>query len=111
MTTIPDKVVKYFALRTATPLSEATSIFSKLDAFLTNASEAKQVPSMEIDEAWHTFILHTREYAEYCISRFGRFIHHVPNDPALLPNNSQSCTSCSSSCSMGFDQKSKSLRS
>jgi hypothetical protein len=31
-----------------------------------------------IDAMWHTFVLFTREYAEYCDEVFGRFIHHVP---------------------------------
>lgn len=35
-------------------------------------------PSLPIDAAWHAFILHTRDYAEYCQERFGRFIHHQP---------------------------------
>jgi len=34
-----------------------------------------------IDEVWHAFILHTREYAEFCQSIFGRFVHHAPNWP------------------------------
>jgi len=32
----------------------------------------------EVDEVWHTFILFTREYAEFCQAAFGTFIHHVP---------------------------------
>jgi hypothetical protein len=31
-----------------------------------------------IDEMWHTFVLDTEPYAEYCQSRFGIFIHHRP---------------------------------
>jgi hypothetical protein len=36
-------------------------------------------PSPIVDEAWHQFILFTREYAEYCNSVAGRFIHHEPH--------------------------------
>ena len=42
------------------------------------ASNAAVSPSACVDGAWHGFILFTREYAEYCEARFGRFIHHTP---------------------------------
>jgi hypothetical protein len=35
-------------------------------------------PPARVDGAWHCFILFTRDYAEYCQARFGRFIHHEP---------------------------------
>lgn len=31
-----------------------------------------------IDEAWHTFILFTREYTAFCNQIAGRYIHHNP---------------------------------
>ncbi len=31
-----------------------------------------------VDEAWHHFILCTRDYAAFCLEVAGRFIHHVP---------------------------------
>jgi len=37
-------------------------------------------PSDLVDLGWHTFILHTREYADFCARIGGRFIHHVPDD-------------------------------
>jgi hypothetical protein len=37
------------------------------------------VPSLKVDEAWHEFILCTREYTEHC-SEFGRYVHHDPTD-------------------------------
>ena len=33
----------------------------------------------QIDEAWHTFIMFTRDYAKFCQVVAGRFIHHQPN--------------------------------
>lgn len=35
-------------------------------------------PSRRVDAGWHAFILHTREYAEFCDRVAGEFIHHVP---------------------------------
>ncbi|MCX4686449.1 hypothetical protein OG401_19400 [Kitasatospora purpeofusca] len=37
-------------------------------------------PSGLVDIGWHTFILHTVDYAEFCRSAAGRFLHHVPTD-------------------------------
>jgi hypothetical protein len=36
------------------------------------------MPSQAADELWHAFILHTRAYADFCSSAFGRFLHHTP---------------------------------
>ena len=33
----------------------------------------------EIDDMWHTFILLTQSYADFCQKYFGYFIHHTPN--------------------------------
>lgn len=99
MTFVPENVVKYFAFRNAVSQSEAETLFSRLDAFLTAASQSRQIPSLDIDEAWHAFILHSKEYADYCMGRFGRFIHHVPNDVETLQSGSVPCSNCSSNCS------------
>ena len=37
-------------------------------------------PSEAVDIGSHTFILYTREYAEFCQRVAGRFIHHRPTD-------------------------------
>jgi hypothetical protein len=37
-------------------------------------------PSPLVDTGWHTFILYTRDYAEFCEKVAGRFIHHNPTD-------------------------------
>ena len=36
------------------------------------------MPSVIVDDLWHEFVLHTREYAEFCEAALGRFLHHVP---------------------------------
>jgi hypothetical protein len=33
---------------------------------------------LRIDDMWHVFLLHTRDYADFCARYFGRFIHHDP---------------------------------
>lgn len=37
-------------------------------------------PSRKVDVGWHTFVLYTRDYAEFCDRVAGRFLHHVPTD-------------------------------
>jgi hypothetical protein len=38
-------------------------------------------PDIEkIDWMWHTFVLFTRDYADFCERCFGFFLHHVPNE-------------------------------
>jgi hypothetical protein len=37
-------------------------------------------PSAQVDTGWHTFVLYTREYAQFCQQIAGRFIHHSPSD-------------------------------
>lgn len=36
------------------------------------------MPSVIVDDAWHCFITFTRQYAAFCQSAYGRFLHHIP---------------------------------
>src|SRR2546422_940439 len=36
------------------------------------------MPSQVVDDLWHEFILHTRNYDQFCRRAFGRFMHHTP---------------------------------
>ncbi|MFF1401763.1 hypothetical protein [Streptomyces sp. NPDC058294] len=36
-------------------------------------------PSATVDPGWHTFMVHTEEYAFWCQEQFGYFLHHRPN--------------------------------
>ncbi|NIH83730.1 glycine-rich domain-containing protein [Amycolatopsis granulosa] len=47
---------------------------------------AALAPSELVDIGWHTFLLHTRDYAAFCEQIAGRFLHHVPtedHDPSI----------------------------
>jgi hypothetical protein len=37
------------------------------------------MPSKVIDEAWHQFILNTKEYQFFCNKAYGKFLHHSPS--------------------------------
>lgn len=44
------------------------------------------VPCDEVDEVWHTFMLFTREYTNFCRTIAGGFIHHSPPE-SILPSS------------------------
>lgn len=42
-------------------------------------------PAMRVvDEMWHSFVLCTPDYSEFCTSHFGAYIHHVPEAPLTV---------------------------
>lgn len=43
------------------------------------------MPSRAVDEAWHEFILDTREYAGFCSAAFGEYLHHTPDEAMTAP--------------------------
>ncbi|MBJ7455914.1 MAG: hypothetical protein JHC74_07635, partial [Thermoleophilia bacterium] len=46
------------------------------------------MPSAVVDDAWHEFILSTREYRGFCRRALGRYLDHTPSeglpDPGLM---------------------------
>lgn len=63
-----------------TDASTARRIIAQTAAFLVAGAEhpgADLSPSKAVDIGWHTWILHTVDYALFC-EQLGRFIHHVP---------------------------------
>ncbi|XUL88405.1 hypothetical protein ACQ86D_18535 [Streptomyces galilaeus] len=40
---------------------------------------ATMAPSQQVDPGWHTLVLHTDWYANWCAEHFGYFVHHQPN--------------------------------
>jgi hypothetical protein len=59
---------------------QAAEVFDELRVFLLACSlaNATLLPSRPVDEAWHTFILHTQDYRSWCQESFGRFLDHHP---------------------------------
>lgn len=58
------------------------------------ATSGEHTPTPAADIGWHAFILHTREYADYC-QNLGVFVHHTPSgaDCAGTPCTNGDCTS------------------
>lgn len=78
---------------TGVTLSEASEIFRETKRWLWLCAYRKfefeqgrcsfsQIPlaseALVIDLMWHTFLLFTKDYADFCQRHFGFFIHHYP---------------------------------
>ncbi|WP_414943115.1 glycine-rich domain-containing protein [Amycolatopsis sp. cmx-11-32] len=61
---------------------QAAAIMDQALAFLGTCAVTTErlSPSAQVDIGWHTFILYTRHYREFCDRAAGRFIDHEPND-------------------------------
>ncbi|MGW0393136.1 glycine-rich domain-containing protein [Streptomyces sp. NPDC003042] len=60
----------------------ARQVMDQALAFLKVMGDARafdMAPSEIVDPGWHTFMLHTQEYAAWCEAQFGYFLHHAPN--------------------------------
>lgn len=70
------------AARTWSPerLNNAETEYRRMLAMKASYPDVALVPSEDVDEVWHTHILHTRQYAGDCQLLFGHFLHHEPND-------------------------------
>lgn len=78
---IPFEVIERFSLRNGIPLQESLKIHDDLLGYLDEGQAIKSKdhsPSLIVDEAWHSFILHTKLYYDFCKSRYGTFVHHFP---------------------------------
>jgi hypothetical protein len=67
-------------------------------------STAPLSPSATVDIGWHTFILHTKDYREFCDRVAGRFIDHVPTG-----NDSRDCQMCNGNCQNDDGKRSDTL--
>jgi hypothetical protein len=78
------RYVKEFSLSNR----EAELLFDDVKRFLwLNFVSGVIAPPPKIDEAWHIFIIFTKDYAEFCQTIFGRFMHHRPRRPEDPPND------------------------
>lgn len=64
---------------------EAERIFNEMLKWMwfctcpkTQESRAIDTPLLIIDEMWHTFILYTKDYFQFCNHFFGHYMHHAP---------------------------------
>jgi hypothetical protein len=74
-------VVKKYAREHNASIETATEHFTELKKFLYLCATKKGTftPSRVVDNIWHTFILFTQDYSNFCAEHFGQFIHHKPD--------------------------------
>jgi hypothetical protein len=81
---------KLLRLGTVTTREQAHALFQEVKKYLVLAAEAElEIPmfSQRIDDAWHQFILFTRQYGEFCREFAGHFLHHEPlESPPSAPD-------------------------
>lgn len=56
---------------------------------MTGGKRMVSMPSQVVDDAWHEFILFTRNYATFCQRGLGRFLHHIPAEAMTTPTLAQ----------------------
>lgn len=87
---------KLLRIGTVTTREQAHALFQEVKKYLVLAAESElAIPmfSQRIDDAWHQFILFTREYGEFCREFAGYYLHHEPLEsspsaPAESPRRS-----------------------
>jgi hypothetical protein len=77
----PD-LIRQYASKNGIDPNEAAKHFVELKKFLylCATSDLPCAPSKALDNIWHEFILHTRDYQDFCLWFLGTFIHHQPSD-------------------------------
>lgn len=84
-TTLPvlrnlDEISCLVALKLGWDEAKRTAILNNYINFLDNSmtpSGREKRPSLEVDSLWHEHILHTEIYSEFCLKRFGYYVHHI----------------------------------
>jgi hypothetical protein len=76
-----EKLIKNAVVDTA---EEGDALFREVKRYLVLAHQDQDhvwnMYSLRVDEAWHQFILFTRQYMDFCHRYFGRYIPHNPSN-------------------------------
>jgi hypothetical protein len=87
----PFLIEKLVKERIVDSADEAQALFDEAKRYIVlvrcDGSHIWEMHSLRVDEAWHQFVLFTKQYSEFCERFFGRYVHHSPsNSPdALAP--------------------------
>jgi hypothetical protein len=81
-----EEVIQYHSLKYSIPLEKINQLFKELIDFLNacSVSVTNKRPTREVDKLWHSFILHTEAYTQYCARYYGKYIHHRPDPVTKL---------------------------
>ncbi|NEQ78503.1 MAG: hypothetical protein F6K23_39250, partial [Okeania sp. SIO2C9] len=84
-----ESVINRFIETWYLPFGEAEELFEETKKWLWLSAYSKQCTQEPIklaisqstkliDEMWHTFILFTKDYQDFCEKYFGYYLHHYP---------------------------------
>lgn len=84
-----DGLLTRFARDHGVSIDHASEVFEEAKRFLVlgRLVGAQLAPSPEVDEMWHSWILYTKDYHQFC-DKLGGYIHHKPiptGSPAQPP--------------------------
>lgn len=84
----------------------ATAAFEGMKLYLytvgsTNADLSP--PNDDIDEAWHNFMLFSRDYMTFCVTNFGHYLHHQPFTAEEAAEANANCKGCKTICHYTVD--------
>lgn len=77
----PPLLIRRFCLEHQVTECDAKEVFQETKKFLVlcaNDRTSAYSPSKKVDEMWHQFILHSRDYFRFC-DLVGGYIHHQPS--------------------------------
>ena len=80
--TIPSYIKQRFFYEKAPHLTKAQVdlVFENLKCYLyLSYIKPTYLSSYIVDEAWHTFLLFSKDYKNFCYKVFWKFIHHSPS--------------------------------
>ena len=72
-------------LMPASEITKSISLFKQFAAMFAAGYPNLNMPIKNVDAVWHTFILFTEEYADFCDRYLGKFLHHKPTTSRTIP--------------------------
>jgi hypothetical protein len=75
----PDFLIQKYARDYDVDQADARALFEETKRFLVAGvlTDQSLAPSLQVDQMWHSFILFTKDYHDFCDS-LGGYIHHRP---------------------------------
>jgi hypothetical protein len=85
-----DDLLRKYCMEHSLPIETGREHEREIKRFLALSvinSSTKYVMSGPMDELWHSFILFTKKYHDFCYLVAGHYIHHAPSIPSDKPND------------------------
>jgi hypothetical protein len=79
-----DRLLQRYATDNEATIEEAQRAFEALKQFMVICAikPGRKITSEPIDRMWHSFLLFTKDYQNFCGNYLGRFVHHQPFETA-----------------------------